>query len=536
MKKSASDIVANIDYKKLFESGTALFLVLSTDFIIIAVTDAYLKATMTKREEIIGRGIFEVFPDNPDDTTATGVGNLKASLNRVLQYKKSDAMAVQKYDILRPESEGGGFEERYWSPLNSPVFESDENIAYIIHQVEDVTEFIRLKQKETGTEKLREELIISKIAENIHLQHLKESEERFQKIFEESPEAKCISVVENGRLVYVNSAFEKLLGLSKKEIIGKTATELNIVSPEERDRIVTLVQENGLTNGIEANLRNVNGELRNIQINTGIAELDGVKCFLSSYIDTTERKESEQKIVHLNKELEQNINELQRVNMELEAFSYSISHDLRTPIRAIHGYTGILRDDYSDNLDESGKQVIRSIMRNAKKMGQLIDDLLAFSKIGRKELHFTSVNTDELVKHTIEELKKITPNLKTTIQVNELLPVQADYNLLTQVFINLISNAIKYSEPKEDAIVEIGSYKKDSEIIYYIKDNGVGFDMKYYNKLFGVFQRLHSEEAFTGTGVGLALVKRIVNKHGGHVWAESELGIGTTFYFSLNNL
>jgi len=179
--------------------------------------------------------------------------------------------------------------------------------------------------------------------------------------------------------------------------------------------------------------------------------------------------------------------------------------------------------------------VIRSIMRNAKKMGQLIDDLLAFSKIGRKELHCTYINTDELVKHTVEELKKTLPISKTTILFHELLPTQADYNLITEAFVNLISNAVKYSETKENPIVEIGSYKKEKEVVYYIKDNGVGFDMKYYNKLFGVFQRLHSEEEFMGTGVGLALVKRIITKHGGHVWAESELGIGTTFYFSLNN-
>ncbi len=223
---------------------------------------------------------------------------------------------------------------------------------------------------------------------------------------------------------------------------------------------------------------------------------------------------------------------LEEANKELESFSYSVSHDLRAPLRALSGYAKILEEDFSDNFDEEAKVYLLSIQNNSKRMGQLIDDLLAFSRLGRKKLASSTINMDALV-HTLldEGLFEKTDN--TEIIINNLLPVNGDQNLLKQVWVNLISNAIKYSKNKPRQIIEIGSTKKNTLIEYYIRDNGAGFDMQYYNKLFGVFQRLHSQEEFEGTGIGLAIVQKIIQRHNGAIWAESKLHEGTTFYFSL---
>lgn len=225
--------------------------------------------------------------------------------------------------------------------------------------------------------------------------------------------------------------------------------------------------------------------------------------------------------------------QLERVNMELEAFSYSISHDLRTPLRAINGYAVMLQEDYEEKLDSEGNRIIRNIITNAKMMGQLIDDLLAFSRLGKKELMRKQVDMQLLVTTTAEELLQYEPEGKYQINIGSLPPVEADQGMIKQVMVNLIGNAIKYSSKNNNPIVEVGYEDRESDTVYYVKDNGVGFDMTYVNKLFGVFQRLHSQEEFEGNGVGLALVKRIIEKHNGKVWGEGVENIGATFYFSL---
>jgi len=230
---------------------------------------------------------------------------------------------------------------------------------------------------------------------------------------------------------------------------------------------------------------------------------------------------------------------LESVNKELGSFSYSVSHDLRAPIRAINGYSKILVEDYAEKFDADGKKVLHSIMHNSKKMGDLIDDLLAFSKLGRKPVTVSDVNMNNLVKLVREELIFEEGENFPVFTIKLLPAAKVDQSLIKQVWINLVSNAIKYSKYKPITNIEIGAYEKDKLVVYYVKDEGAGFDMQYYDKLFGVFQRLHSQEEFEGTGIGLAIVQKIVHRHGGTVWAESTLNEGTCFYFSLpalNNL
>jgi len=249
--------------------------------------------------------------------------------------------------------------------------------------------------------------------------------------------------------------------------------------------------------------------------------------------DITERKRSELAIQQLNRDLEKQAEKLQVANKELEAFSYSVSHDLRAPLRAIDGYTRILVEDYESKFDAEGKRICDVISAEARRMGQLIDDLLAFSRLGRKEMYSSNVDMKALVVSVLNELVKDDDRERIDFKIARLHSMSADASLMRQVWVNLLSNALKFTSKKEQATIEVGSKSNKEEIIYFVRDTGAGFDMEYANKLFGVFQRLHSESEFEGTGVGLAIVQRIIHRHEGRVWAEGQVDQGATFYFAL---
>jgi light-regulated signal transduction histidine kinase (bacteriophytochrome) len=224
---------------------------------------------------------------------------------------------------------------------------------------------------------------------------------------------------------------------------------------------------------------------------------------------------------------------LEAANKELEAFSYSVSHDLRAPLRHINGFAEILTRQYADDLPEDAKKHLNTITGSAKKMGTLIDDLLSFSRTGRAELKKSTLKMNQVFEDALAQIKPSINDRRITWKISSLPDVQGDYNLMRVVWINLLDNAVKYTKNKDKAVIQIGFKEEKREIVFYIKDNGVGFDMKYADKLFGVFQRLHSSAQFDGTGIGLANVQRIISRHGGRVWAEAETDIGATFYFSI---
>lgn len=253
-------------------------------------------------------------------------------------------------------------------------------------------------------------------------------------------------------------------------------------------------------------------------------------------IDISKLKQAEGAILELNNELEQRVQqrtrELYAANKELESFSYSVSHDLRAPLRAIYGFSQILQEDYKTTLDDEGNRLLGRVMVSAKKMGRLIDALLEFSKLGKVPLNKTNVDINKIVNEVVEEIS-LSDKFNHKIVVGKLGTAIADEVTIQLVFQNLLWNAIKYSSKKENPIVEVGITETTKGVAYFVKDNGAGFDMAYYDKLFGVFQRFHTQEEFEGTGVGLAIVQRIILKHGGQVWAQSIVNEGTTFYFTL---
>jgi PAS domain S-box-containing protein len=328
----------------------------------------------------------------------------------------------------------------------------------------------------------------------------------------------------NGTFVDINQTELSWLGYSQNEVIKKLNFK-DLLTQQGQAVFKSSFQEfkeTGVVHDLEFELIRKDGSRLPVILNsTAIIDEDGkyVKS-RSTVMDNTEGKKSQTRILDL--------------NLELEGFTYSVSHDLRAPLRSIIGYANILKEEQYDKMNEEGKRITDVIIRNTVRMGQLIDDLLDFSRLGRKQVTISTINMKETVENILREQTTEIKDRKLAVKILELEPAKGDIAMIRQVWINLISNALKYTSKKEFTQIEIGSFRKENMKVYYISDNGAGFDMKYGDKLFGVFQRLHKMNEFEGTGVGLALVKTIIKRHDGDVWAEGKVNEGAKFYFSLN--
>lgn len=366
---------------------------------------------------------------------------------------------------------------------------------------------------------------------------IKENNNFLNAVLENIPNMIFVKDAEHLRFIRFNKAGEELLGFSREDLLGRS--DLDFFPQEQADFFIKKDQET-LHSGkmLDIPQEEIDSKTlgrrwlhtRKIPVNG----VDGNPLYLVGISeDITEQKKKNDEVRALNQSLEENVIQLKHANKELESFSYSVSHDLRAPLRAIDGYTKILLEDYGEKIDDEGKRMMDIVMKNARKMGQLIDDLLAFSRIGKQSMTQIPIDMNSLVYSIITEIQQQQPGLHCAFKTSDLPALHADLGMMRIVLTNLISNAIKYSSKKEHPEVEIGSFKKDGHAVYFVKDNGAGFEMKYYDKLFGIFQRLHSNSEFEGTGVGLAIVNRIITRHGGIVWAESKPDEGATFYFSI---
>ena len=336
-------------------------------------------------------------------------------------------------------------------------------------------------------------------------------------------------------ITYWNRGAQELYGWTDKEAIGRPSQELlQTIFPTPLEDIRAELLR---TNRWEGELKKTKADGTQVVVASRWSlRQDGqgrAVAILETNNDITERKRREQDIQNLNQELAKRSTELESINKELEAFAYSISHDLRAPLRHMAGYTELLQKRVSPGLDEKSNHYIMVMLESAKRMGNLIDDLLAFSRIGRAETQKTVVNLAQLVREALSELREDTEGRNIAWKIGTLPDFYGDRSMLRLVLVNLISNAVKFTRTRPQAEIEIGSDNGNrDELIVFIRDNGVGFDMKYVNKLFGVFQRLHQADEFEGTGIGLATVQRIIHRHGGKVWAEGVVDSGATFYFS----
>ncbi|MEN6624381.1 MAG: PAS domain S-box protein [Smithella sp.] len=382
---------------------------------------------------------------------------------------------------------------------------------------------------------------------------LQESEQRLADIIDFLPDA-IFAIDLSGSVIAWNRAMEELTGVKRKDILGKDNYEYAMTFYGKK--IPALIdQALGYVAVDEKNFDFVRRE-GDILIAQGDINLKGKTLTLwrkiaplrdshgnivgaiESFHDISELKKMEKTLQKAYDELEIRVKErtsqLEAVNSELESFSYSVSHDLRAPLRAIDGFSRMILKRHGANFDEDTQNKFNVIRHNTETMGQLIDGLLELSRLGRKALVMSTIDMDNIIKEVWEEIQVINQNRKMSLVIKP--PPQAfgDRQLMRQVYSNLLANAVKFTKNKDVAQIETGGFTdREKGSVYYVKDNGAGFDMAYYDKLFGVFQRLHRTEEFEGTGIGLATVQRIINKHGGHVWAEGKVDEGATFYFSL---
>ncbi len=367
---------------------------------------------------------------------------------------------------------------------------------------------------------------------------------RFRLIFESTPVGIAYAIVQpDGQYQrIINDAHLRICGLTREQDKSPGIYQ-RLVHPEDALRQQKLADEllgpdrTGKIS-LEKRFVKLDGEVVWVAFTFQRRKCaDGNYEELTTVVDINDLKNAEAEIRQLNAELEQRVArrtvELEAANKELEAFSYSVSHDLRAPLRAVNGFAGIVLDDFGPLLPDAGRNYLERIRNGGQRMGELIDDLLAFSRLSRLAMNRQPVNSMRIVQESLDELKPLLEDRQIELRIGELPTCQGDPLLLKQVWINLLSNAIKYSRDRAPAIVEVGCTRDDGENVYFVRDNGVGFDMQYVGKLFGVFQRLHRADEFEGTGVGLAIVQRIIHRHGGRVWAEAQLNHGATFYFTI---
>lgn len=390
-------------------------------------------------------------------------------------------------------------------------------------------------QTEEGT------LVISAIRDVTERKHaetlLREREERFRDLFVKIPHPVWVYDLETLQFLEVNETAIRQYGYSREEFLSMRIVDIR---PREDAELLTNslapMREELKYSGDWRHLAK-DGRVIDVEVSSHVLNFKGRHAALVFALDITRRKEAERKIQKLNVDLSSRAAELAATNRDLESFSYSVSHDLRAPLRHMDGFARILAEECKSELDESGRHYLDRIMQGAQQMGQLVDDLLNLSRVGRQEMSCHKTSLDRVVRAAIAEVSSSLAGRKIEWKLADLPAADCDAGLMKIAFTNLLSNAIKFTGHQPLAVIEVGCQESSSnEPVIFVRDNGVGFDPKYADKLFGVFQRLHRQEDFEGTGIGLATVKRIIQKHGGRIWAESQPGVGTTLYFTMAGL
>jgi PAS domain S-box-containing protein len=469
---------------------------------------------------------------NPQFIEQTGYSAAE-SVGQTPSLLKSGATPAETYrDLWATISSGQVWHgELLNRAKNGNLFWEKTSIAPLKNERGEITHYVAVKEDITKRKRTEEAL--------------RASEEKFSKAFHASPDSIVISRLETGEFLDVNEGFERVSGYSRDEATGRTAIELGLwTQAGQRAALIARLVSGGAVHNLETMMRRKDGGERAVLISLETIDLAGEKCMLTIGRDVTERRyaedalrASEERLRELNAELERRVVErtqqLEATNRELHAFSYSVSHDLRAPLRGIEGFSRLLETEHADKLDASGQDYLQRIRRSSLRLGELIDDLLKLAHVTRGGVRRERVDLSRMAVEILADLCATAPERKIEAVVEEGIVVEGDSRLLRVALENLLGNAWKFTSRNTLASIRFGRTVNASVTEIYVRDNGAGFDPKYAGKLFGAFQRLHTEQEFSGTGIGLATVQRVVHAHGGRIRAEAQPGAGATFYFTV---
>jgi PAS domain S-box-containing protein len=490
-KVSAEQLQEALEYSEsIISTIREPLVVLDSNLRIISVNRSFYREFLVTQEETEGKLIYEV---------ANGQWNIP-KLRELLENILPKNTSFENYEVDHEFPNLG----RRIMILNARRIHDGGKTDKILLAIEDITKR-KLMEKEMTS-----------------------SELRYRRLFETAQDGILILDAHTGEITDVNPFLLKMLGYSSQELKGKKLWEIGFFKDADASRqAFQILQDKGYIRYEDLPLETKNRKPMQVEFVSNLYSINGDTVIQCNIRDITDRKRAEE-------ELKRYAAELEGVNQELESFSYSVSHDLRAPLRTLDGFSEIVIQDYGDRLDETGKDYLNRIRKASQTMSRLIDDLLKLSRIARIEMHEEKVNLSDVAQSIVEELKANQPDRQSQILITPEIWVKGDKELLRICLNNIMQNAWNFTARCHVARIELSLSEKNGEKVYYIKDNGVGFDMQYADKLFQPFQRLHSNNEFQGTGIGLTIVQRVIKRHGGHIWAESEIGKGATFYFTLN--
>ena len=473
-------------------------LVLDTKLRIISANQSFYRTFSVTPQETEGKPIYEI------GNGQWNIPKLRELLEEILPKNTS-------FDNFEVDHEFHNLGRRIMLLNARLIHDGGSNIQKVLLAIEDITERKRVEH----------DMVFSEL--------------RYRRLFETAQDGILILNAQSGEIADANPFLLDMLGYSKQDLLGKKLWEIGFFSDAAAShQAFQILQDKGYVLYEDLPLETNDGQPMEVEFVSNVYPIDGEKVIQCNIRDITGRKRTEERIRQLNENLKQHAAELEIVNNELETFSYTVSHDLQAPLRSMKGFSQALFEDYPDKLDAQGKEYLRYIQESSNRMSQMIEDILQLSRITRSEMQKTNVNLSDIADSVVAELRTTDPNRFIKFSITPGIQVMGDQRLLRIVIENLLGNAWKFTAKIKEPVIELGTMEHEGKRTYFVRDNGVGFDMAYADKLFLPFQRLHSTSEYAGTGIGLASVQRVIKRHGGRIWVEAKPEKGATFYFTLD--